>query len=386
MMPQKFKGSLKPNFIASLKLRQRLAFRLALAMIGSMLIGVVIIATSQYLGQRFYFQSLAPEVQARITLLRSRSTGEENFHSFVSMMKRSTLRGITITSLLVLFIAIYFAKKLAEPIERVTKASLKVAQGDLATRIKPVQGASLEVLSLTENFNKMADALERYEAERKDMIASIAHDLRTPLTAIQIRLEALKEELIPFNQSEVDILLAQSQLLGRLVNDLRTLSLADAGKLSLNLQKLNFAELLDEVLKNYQLKAEHQGVHIKRNMPDKTLFIKADAQRMAQVLGNLLNNAFEAMPQGGELKIAVQQIDRELELSIADSGAGIEVDLLPQMFQRFIRGKDKGGSSGLGLAIVKTLIDLHHGSVKASNGPQGAVFSFKLPLFGELHS
>ena len=296
--------------------------------------------------------------------------------------------GVVLAGIVAPFFARFFAKLLAKSIEEVSQASVRVAQGDLGVRVPEfARLRSLEVVTLTRNFNKMADALQTYERERRDMIASIAHDLRTPLSAMQIRLELLKEHVVPYSEAETDLLLGQTQLLGRLVNDLRTLSLADAGKLSLHLQRLELASCVENVLKSYAHRTDETGIDLLFERPEANIWVNADAQRLTQVLSNLLDNALRMLPGGGTIRLGLQQANGAVLLSVEDDGPGIPNDLLPYVFDRFVQGKDKTGSSGLGLAIVKTLVDLHEGTVSASNRSEGgARFTVTLPAKVRLHT
>lgn len=175
-------------------------------------------------------------------------------------------------------------------------------------------------------------------------------------------------------------MLTQTQLLIRLVNDLRTFSLADAGKLSLNLQRLELGSHIEHVLGSYAYRAEETGVKLRFDRPESGVGVNPDAQRLTQILGNLLDNAFRVVPDGGVIRLRLQEQDNTVTLSVEDDGPGISADLLPHIFDRFVQGKGKTGSSGLGLTIVKTLVELHGGTVSAdSRAEGGARFTVTLP-------
>ncbi|MCA9835292.1 MAG: HAMP domain-containing protein [Trueperaceae bacterium] len=365
----------------------RLLTRLSLAMIAVALITAFIITAGQRIAFELDFRTLPEDVQARMIERREREETEnsemaERFRKSHQLQQRFLYGGVGIAALVAAGIAVMFARSISKPIERVMSVSAKVARGDLSARIlERSVYSSLEAKALTDNFNQMASALESYEKERRDMIASIAHDLRTPLTAMQLRLEALKEELIPLSQEEVSLLLSQTELLERLISDLRTLSLADAGKLSLHKEDTNVVQLVETVLGNFEQKAQAKMIHLYLQSSAPVIQASVDPARLMQMLSNLLDNALRFGERGTQILVKLDKLDNAFELSVQDEGPGIPEGLLPHIFQRYIQDKDTGGSSGLGLAIVKTLVDLHGGKVSAKNLiPKGALFSLSLPL------
>ena len=354
---------------------KRLVTRLTLGMLVLAVVTATIIIFTTQLGLELYYRSVPDDI--RQTIESQFDNAQEDVFQETFRGVRVVLRSVSIISIvLVVFVASVFArvaaKALAKPIEQVSNVSVQIAQGDLGARVpEPKRSDNIEVVTLTQNFNEMAGALQTYERERSDMIASIAHDLRTPLSAMQIRLELLKEHVVPYSEAEVDLLLTQTQLLGRLVNDLRTLSLADAGKLSLKLQRLELSSYIEGVLKSYAYRAEEIGVTLRFDRPEGGVGVNADAQRLTQILSNLLDNAFRVVPDGGVIRLSLREQDNTVTLSVEDDGPGISAELLPHIFDRFVQGKDKTGSSGLGLAIVKTLVELHGGTVSADKRAEG---------------
>ena len=345
----------------------RLVTRLTLSMLTLALLTAFIIVASIQIG----FWTIQTPVAARPA---SEQYVREVIYSGIGV-------GVVLAGIVAVVFARFVAKLMARAIEEVSRASVQVAQGDLEVRVpESTKMRSLEVITLTHNFNKMAGALQSNERERSDMIASIAHDLRTPLSAMQIRLELLQEDVIPYSKAETELLLGQTQLLGRLVNDLRTLSLADAGKLSLELQRLELGGCIENVLQSYAPRTGETGVELMFHRPAETLWVSADAQRLTQILNNLIDNALRVTPAGGKVLLKLQQDGGKVTLSLEDDGPGIPDTLLPRLFDRFVQGKDKTGSSGLGLAIVKTLVELHNGMVSATNRAEGgARFMVTLP-------
>ncbi|AWR85280.1 sensor histidine kinase [Meiothermus taiwanensis] len=281
-------------------------------------------------------------------------------------------------------LALVFARRIARPIEAISDAAGRLAQGDLKARVGPQPGED-EVARLARNFDQMAEALERLEAERRAMIADIAHELRTPLTVMQGRLEAIQDGVLPLEMGEVDRLHQQARLLSRLVEDLRTLSLADAGRLNLTLQPLNLAELADRMAATFQAALEAKQITLERRLPKGPVLVRADPDRLAQVIGNLLSNALSHTPTGGWIGLEVAVEAAQARLRVLDSGPGIPEAALGRVFDRFYRAEASRsratGGSGLGLSIVKALVELHKGTVTARNRPEGgAVFEVSLPL------
>lgn len=280
-------------------------------------------------------------------------------------------------------LAWWLARGLARPIEAVGDAASALASGDLRTRVPaPATGfsASAEVIGLTEHFNRMAATLERNEAERQTMVADVAHELRTPITAMALRLEALRDGLAPFDAAEVERLSRQTELLHRLVEDLRTLSLADADRLALRRDSVDLRQLALAVRDEFAPLAARRGITIEvreREQPSKgaAVTVVGDADRLHQVFGNLLDNALRASPAGGVIRVSVLPDGEGVTLKVRDEGPGFASEDLAHVFERFRQGergrRDLRGRSGLGLAIVRTLVMLHGGQVEARNHAAG---------------
>ena len=289
-------------------------------------------------------------------------------------------------------LAWWLARGLARPIEAVGDAASAVASGDLRTRVPALAtgfGASTEVVTLTEDFNRMAATLERNEAERRTMVADVAHELRTPITAMALRLEALRDGLAPFDAAEVERLSRQTELLHRLVEDLRTLSLADADRLTLRRDPVDVRQLALAVRDEFAPLASRRGVTLDvRGLQEQSegasVTVVGDADRLHQVLGNLLDNALRASPDDGVVRVSVHPDSDGVTLKVRDDGPGFASEDLAHVFERFRQGergrRDLRGRSGLGLAIVRTLVSLHGGEVEACNhAAGGAEVRVRLP-------
>ncbi|WP_299433519.1 ATP-binding protein [uncultured Meiothermus sp.] len=311
-------------------------------------------------------------------ILRSRRPGLE------AQLQQNLLIASLMATGLGALVALLFARRIARPIEAVSSAANRLAQGDLTIRIAD-SGGQDETARLARNFNHMARSLEKLETERRAMIADIAHELRTPLTVMQGRLEAIQDGVMPLEMGEIDRLHNQTGLLARLVEDLRTLSLADAGRLTLELRRLDLVELVRNVATAFGASLEAKKIKLELNLPTRPRQIRADADRMTQIAGNLLANALAHTPEGGVIAIAVFADDKTTTLRVSDTGPGIPPEALSKVFDRFYRSEASRsratGGSGLGLSIVKALVELHGGTVAARNQPEGgAVFEVRLPL------
>ncbi len=288
---------------------------------------------------------------------------------------------------LAVVLALVLARLIARPIEGVTVAAGRIAAGDLSARIplarRRQRGSGSETERLAASFNAMADSLQRLEESRRAMVADIAHELRTPLTVMRGRLEAMEDGVVELSLEEVRDLLAQVLVLSRLVEDLRTLSLADAGRLSLHVEEVDLADLARLAAASYRVQADAKKVRLDVAAPA-TAPVRADRERMMQVIGNLLDNALRHTPEGGSVVIGVTLQARTVTLEVRDTGPGIPPGQERRIFERFVRTDDArsraSGGSGIGLAIVKALVELHRGVVNASNAPGGgAVFRVELP-------
>ncbi len=331
-------------------------------------------------------------------LFRDLISSDENFERFLTALLNilnGRLRSLLIAALIAVpfgvLVALLIARHISKPITNVSHAARRVAHGDLSARVvPPARTKHGEIGELTHNFNAMAESLERLERERQAMIADIAHELRTPLTILQGHIDAMEDGVLPLDGDSLQTLTKQTQLLSRLVQDLRTLSLADAGRLSLERRPTNLTEIVRACSAAFAGSARAKEVTIRLELPG-ALHVYADPDRLSQVLGNLLSNALRHTPPGGEVVLRLEARTggrngaASTVLTVADSGPGLSEDALARIFNRFYRadlsrGRATGGS-GLGLAIVRALVELHGGQVSASNQDAGgAVFRVALPL------
>lgn len=281
-------------------------------------------------------------------------------------------------------LALWLARRIARPVSVVSRAAEQLAAGDLSVRV-PVPALERELATLARSFNGMAQNLEHLEAERQQAVADIAHELRTPLAIMQARLDAIEDGIYPMNADQITHLSTQTQLLIRLVGDLRTLTLLEANQLALNLKPTDLTEVARTVTNGLQTQALGRGILL-NVMQWGTVLVSADADRLRQVLSNLIENALRHASQQVNVTVAVE--DAQAVVHVDDDGTGIPADKLQQVFTRFTRldesrTRDAGGS-GLGLSIVQALCAAHGGRASAqASALGGARFSIALPLLIE---
>jgi two-component system OmpR family sensor kinase/two-component system sensor histidine kinase BaeS len=286
--------------------------------------------------------------------------------------------------LLALAFAVLAFREFGPPISNVMAAADAVAEGNLEVRVP--ENSPGEFGRLARSFNRMTSELARAEQQRRNLTADVAHELRTPLHVIQGNLEGILDGVYEPTPEHINATLEETRLLARLVNDLQTLSLAEAGQLPLHPQQIAVADLLADVVTSFNGQAAEAGVEIRVDAPAPELQIYADADRLDQVLSNLVGNALRYTPAGGCITLGgAAQPDGNIRLVVADTGQGISAEDLPFIFDRFWRGDRArtrlGGGTGLGLAIARQLVQAHGGQIHVSSEiGQGTTFTITLPV------
>lgn len=291
--------------------------------------------------------------------------------------------GVVVVIALLLGFAL--ARVITRPVRELTSAAGAIGEGRLR-QILPVRSRD-ELGQLTAQFNRMSADLAHANQLRRQMTADIAHDLRTPLTVIAGYLESLRDHTLKPTAERFTVMHNETQLLLRLVEDLHTLSLADAGDLPLNRQVVGIDALLERVVQSYQHPAEQSGVKLVIQSAGPQLQALVDVEQIGRVLGNLVSNALRYTPRGGQIMLgaAIEAGAADMvALTVADTGAGIAPEHLPKIFERFYRADQsrtrETGGSGLGLAIVRSIIEAHGGQVRIqSTLGQGTRFTLLLP-------
>ena len=275
---------------------------------------------------------------------------------------------------------------IATPLADVMAAADAVAEGDLSARVPEPRHAPREFAQLAQSFNRMTQELERADQRRRNLTADVAHELRTPLHIIQGNLEGILDDVYTPSEEHIGATLDETRLLARLVDDLRTLSLAEAGQLPLVWETVDVAELLADVGTSFSGQAEAAGIELRVESQDILPTITADVGRLDQVLGNLMANALRHTPPGGTITLRAEPAPDSdgVRITIHDTGDGIPAEDLPYIFDRFWRGdrsrsRGSGVGSGLGLAIARQLIQSHGGRIGVeSEAGQGTTFTIEL--------
>jgi two-component system, OmpR family, sensor histidine kinase BaeS len=297
-------------------------------------------------------------------------------------------RAILFSSMVAIAIALVFggllAQTISHPVRQLTEATTAVAQGELGRQVDVRTGD--EIGELAAAFNQMSRDLDVASRQRRQMTADIAHELRTPLSIILGYTESLRDGVLPPDDETFAILHDEAQHLSRLVQDLRTLSLADAGELALLREPVSPANLLHAVAAKFGHQAQQKNVSLHLEIQPGLPEVEVDPRRMEQVLSNLLSNAFRFTPVGGQIMVtAVQANPHLLQIIVRDSGPGIPPEAIGRVFDRFYKADSSRpadeGESGLGLAIARSLVLMHGGSIRAESTPgPGATFIVELPL------
>ncbi|HJR81594.1 MAG TPA: ATP-binding protein [Anaerolineales bacterium] len=301
---------------------------------------------------------------------------------FIERINRTLLFGALIGAVIALLLGIFLSESLTRPIRELTHATHAVSQGDLSQQV-PVRSND-EIGELAAAFNKMSAELSRSTNSRKQMTADIAHELRTPLSLIVGHAEAVHDGVLPPTRENFEIIREEAARLEHLVDDLRTLSLADAGELKINLQSIEPGRILQEAASLYQYQTRKRNIALELDVAPSLPTIEVEPGRMTQVLTNILDNALRHTPEGGKIILSARERNDQVEISIQDSGAGLQAEDRDRIFERFYRAdasrRREEGGSGLGLAIAKSIVQAHGGQISAESGPgQGLKIMIGLP-------
>jgi signal transduction histidine kinase len=272
-------------------------------------------------------------------------------------------------------------RRTALPIGGMLEAAGRIAEGDYSARVE--ESGPREVRALAQAFNTMAARLQAEDEQRRNLLADVTHELRTPITVIQGNLEGLLDGIYPPDQPHIASILDETRVLSRVIDDLRTLSSADSGALKLQLEPTDPGELIEETAASFGMQAQAAGVAVRAELEAGLPRLALDATRIREVLANLLTNALRYTPSGGEIVLRCglgEGGGDRLYVSVSDSGAGIAAEDLPHIFERFYKS-DQSRGSGLGLAIARSLVEAHGGEISAHSQPgAGTTIRFTLPV------
>lgn len=302
---------------------------------------------------------------------------------FNASVNRSLIVAIALAGLVGLLLTYFLSRSILRPVDELISAARAMEKGDLSQRV--TVSTKGELGELAHAFNAMAEGLTRLEQLRQNMVTDVAHELRTPLSNVRGYLEALRDGVVKPTPETIASVYEEAMLLNRLVDDLQELALAEAGQLKLVCQPVDIRQVIDKAVQSLKTQALEKEIDLIAVLQDNLPLVNADAERMGQVLRNLLKNAIINTPVGGEIRIQARLIDSQVEVSVQDNGMGISAEHLPYVFERFYRvdqsrARETGGA-GLGLAIVKQLVEAQGGQVDIDSQVDGGTrITFTSPI------
>jgi signal transduction histidine kinase len=306
---------------------------------------------------------------------------------YLDSVNQALLYTAFVALVLALIFGAFLARSLTRPLAELTKATRAVTAGDLDQQV--VTESKDEIGELASSFNQMAAALAANEIQRQQLFADLAHELRTPISVIRGQLEGMQDGIFERSDENLAVVHEETIILSRLVEELRTLSLADSGQLPLDMEQLDLGQQAKQAVSALEPLAEAEGIHLELKGDVQGTLILADRGRIQQVFSNLLSNAFRhAILNEGETPAVVVNVERRgdmVRVSVQDNGPGMSPEAKEHAFDRFwradsARNRDQGGS-GLGLAICRGIVDAHKGRIWVESQPgSGAQFIFELPV------
>lgn len=368
-----------------------LTLKLTLAFVAVAVAGIVIVGLLVKRATAAQFSSYLEQIARMRGMSRMWGKGGMGWlggaeQNFLQRIDESLWLAGAIAVAAAVLLSLLLSRQIVAPLRRLTLAAERIARGDFSHRVSI--SSRDELGELAQAFNAMAKTLAENEEVRRNLVADTSHELRTPLAVLQGKIEAMLDGVIMPTPDNLASLHGEVLLLSRLVADLHTLTLAEAGRLKLNLVPTNLEEVARRVVDSFRLPAEEKGIVLSLHIPPDLPRALVDAERFSQILSNLLSNALRYTQERGTIKVEVGESaggkdQRSLLLSVSDTGIGTED--LPHIFDRFYRADPSRtratGGSGIGLAIVKELVGAHGGRVWVeSKQGQGSTFYFTLPL------
>jgi histidine kinase len=377
--------------------RRRLSVKLFLSYLAVILVGVFVLAlTTEFSLPRAYDRHLGP-MQAMMgggqgmgmgpgPVLDPSQSPTDLYGGFRDSFNEALAYAIFAAVFVAIVVSILFSRSVVAPILAMRKAARRIAEGRYDERVAIKNGALDELGDLANGFNQMAAQLEQTESMRRQLIGDVTHELRTPLTAIKGSMEGLMDGVLPVTPETFEQIRREADRLSRLVDDLQELSRVESGAYRLDLRSVSIGRVIETVTKRLAHQFEEKRVRlapqVHPNLPD----VQADEDRILQVLINLVGNALQYTPSGGEVTLSAEQVSGLVQVSVRDTGIGIAPEHLINIFDRFYR-VDKSrarayGGSGIGLTIAKHLVEAHGGKiwVESEGAGRGSVFVFTLPV------
>jgi len=374
-------------------IRRHLGMKLFLSYVIVILVGVAVLAsTAELLVPTAFDRHLAIMSSMMSNMMGNSTPGLDQslFTNFRAAVTEALGFAALAASVMAVITSIFISRQVVSPLQEMTSASQRIADGSYDERVR-VSGnipkkEQDELGQLALSFNQMAAKLEQTEAMRRQLIGDVTHELRTPLTTIKGYMEGLIDGVLPSNEETYTHIYREADRLQHLVNDLQELSRVEAGAYELHRQYTTVNDLVNTAITRLNRQFEEKEVDLTAHVPEDLPSVNIDADRIGQVLLNLLGNALQYTPPGGRVDITAVQLPEEIQIRISDTGIGIPAEHLHNIFTRFYR-VDKsrsrsGGGSGIGLTIAKYLVEAHSGRiwVESQGAGKGSTFIFTIPL------
>ncbi len=362
--------------------RRNLSAKLFLSYLIVILVGVIVLAGAVQIQTPAALQRHIEKMETHIGA--DPALAEDLRINFIDAINEITTTAMIVSLAVAIAVSLFTSRRIVEPIRAMMRASREIAAGRFDRRV--IVPGEDELGELARSFNQMAEELETTEQRRLNLIADVAHELRTPLTNIRTMLDALTDGVLSADASAYDTMSKEVRRLQRLVHDLQELSRAEAGQMSIHPEPVSPDTLISGVVDRLALQFHDKGVALHVALAPDLPPVLADPARITQVLVNILGNALQYTPEGGEVWISAKQRGDEVQFLVRDTGRGIPPEDLSHIFERFYR-VDKSrarasGGSGIGLTISKHIVEAHGGRIwAASEGAgQGSAFGFTLPV------
>ena len=376
-------------------IRERLGAKLFLANLAVILVGVIILAiTIQITVPAAFNRHMGGMMDgSMVNNMMGQGQGQGQgqgygrtlFENFRASMFESLGYAVTASVLAALVVSWFLSRRIVAPVQTLSAASQSIAEGHYEKRVD-VNGSD-EIAQLAARFNQMATQLEQVESMRRQLIGDVTHELRTPLTSIKGYMEGLVDGVLPSTPETFNQIHREADRLSRLVDDLQELSRVEAKAYPLDFRSVVVPNLVQTTVKRLTPQATAKRINLRSSLPADLPPLLADEDRITQVLVNLVANAIQYTPEGGDVTISAARVNGEIHISVKDTGIGIPPELIDNLFTRFYRvdksrSRQAGGGSGIGLTIARHLVEAHGGRIWAeSRGEgQGSTFTFGLKV------
>ena len=368
--------------------RRRLGVKLFLSYLAVILVGAVVLGlATRFTVPEAFNRHMGLGVGTGAGMMQGIGTGigmmSDLFTNFQASFNEALLLALLAAGSVAILVSLLLSRGVVAPVRTLTSASQRIADGHYSERVQPA--GPDELGQLARSFNQMAEKLEQVETMRRQLIGDVSHELRTPLSAIKGSMEALMDGILPANPETYQQIHQEADRLARLVDDLQELSRVEGGAYSLDIRPITVSTLVQTALKRFSPQAQTKQIELRTDLPSDLPPILADQDRITQVLTNLVGNALQYTPQGGQVTIQAVRLGDEIHVSVMDTGIGIPAEHLPHLFTRFYRvdksrSRQAGGGSGIGLTIARHLVEAQGGRIWAgsSGTGQGSTFTFSL--------